>query len=143
MTHKPKKLRQSILCTANDVMTKKEKWNIYYKINCANCEKHYIGPSGRPLHLRLHENELAVKCRNISSLILVYVDNCGHSFNWKNMEILDIGNSKNIREFLEVWHSSYSLSRLKSIHFINQPRKLCANIRTRIKPMGDTSKTMK
>ncbi|KAH9581087.1 hypothetical protein MS3_00008331 [Schistosoma haematobium] len=81
VAHKPTKSLQSILCKPKDEITKENKSNIIYKINCANCEKHYIGQSGR--HLRLHEHQLAVERHDISSLISIHVDNCGHSFDWK------------------------------------------------------------
>ncbi|VDO60714.1 unnamed protein product [Schistosoma margrebowiei] len=105
VAHKPTKSLQSILCIPKDEITKENKSTIIYKINCANCEKQYIGQSGCPLHLRLHEHQLAVKRHDISSLISIHVDNCGYSFDWKNVEILDRENSKNTREFLEAWHS--------------------------------------
>nr|CAH8850489.1 unnamed protein product [Trichobilharzia regenti] len=61
VVHKPTKSLHSILCQPKDSTAKEEKTNIIYKINCNNCEKHYIGQSGRPLRLRIHENKLAVK----------------------------------------------------------------------------------
>ncbi|XP_018647138.1 Mername-AA213 putative peptidase (M14 family) [Schistosoma mansoni] len=47
---------------------KVEKPIIIYIINCSNCEKHYVRQSGRPLHLRPHEHQLAVKCSGCGPL---------------------------------------------------------------------------
>ena len=124
VAHKPTKSLHSILCKPKDEMAKEDKTNIIYKINCTNCNKHYIGQSGRPLHLRLHEHQLAVKRHDISSLISIHVDNCGHTFNWENVQILDRGNSKNTREFLEAWHSGQSaINKHIEINPIYQPIK--------------------
>ncbi|KAH9580621.1 hypothetical protein MS3_00000708 [Schistosoma haematobium] len=55
-------------------------------------------------------------------VISIHVDNCGHSFDWKNVEILDRGNSKNTREFLEAWHSGQSaINKHIEINTIYQP----------------------
>ncbi|VDO78139.1 unnamed protein product [Schistosoma margrebowiei] len=122
VAHKPTKSLQSILCKPKDEITKENKSDIIYKINCANSEKHYIGQSGRPLHLRLHEHQLAVERHDISSLISIHVDNCGNSFHWKNVEILDRGNSKSTRKFLEAWHSDQStINKHIEINPIYQP----------------------
>ncbi|KAH9588394.1 hypothetical protein MS3_00005808 [Schistosoma haematobium] len=111
----------------------KEKPNTIYKINCPNYEKLYIGQSGRPLHLCLHENQLVVKRHNISSLIPVHVDNCEQTFNLENFEILDGGNSTNTREFLEAWHSGQSVTNTHiEIDPIYQPiRKIIDKYRTK------------
>ncbi|CAH8481679.1 unnamed protein product [Schistosoma guineensis] len=76
--------------------------------NCSNYEKHCIGQSGRLLHLRPHKHQLTVKHHDISSLISIHMDKCKHTFDWKNIKILDTGNSKYTRESLEAWHSSQS-----------------------------------
>ncbi|KAH9591950.1 hypothetical protein MS3_00004042 [Schistosoma haematobium] len=138
VAHKPTKSLQSILCKPKDEITKENKSNIIYKINCTNCDKHYIGQSGRPLHLRLHEHQLAVKRHDISSLISIHVDNYGHSFDWENVEILDRGNSKNTREFLEAWHSGQSaINKHIEINPIYQPiRKIMHKYRNKNQTNG-------
>ena len=39
------------------------------------------------------------------SFISLHMDNYGHQFDWDNVEILNRGNTKNAREFLEAWYS--------------------------------------
>ncbi|VDP77075.1 unnamed protein product [Schistosoma mattheei] len=54
----------------------------------------------------------------------MHVDNCGHTSDWKNVEILDRGNSKNIRGFLEAWHSDQSaINKHIEIYRVYQPIK--------------------
>ncbi|CAH8628969.1 unnamed protein product [Heterobilharzia americana] len=105
VAHKPTNSLQTLLYRPKDATSKEDKPNIIYKINCNNYSQHYIGQSGRPLCLHLHEHQLATK-RNISSLISMHMDNYGHEFDFDNVEILDRRNTKNIREFLEACHSA-------------------------------------
>lgn len=41
--------------------------SIIYKINFSSCNKHHIGQSDQPLHLRQHEHQLAAKQHNTDS----------------------------------------------------------------------------
>ncbi|CAH8665099.1 unnamed protein product [Heterobilharzia americana] len=130
VAHKPTNSLQTLLCRPKDATNKEDKPNIIYKINCNNCSQHYIGQSGCPLRLRLHEHRLAIKHHDISSLISMHVDNYGHEFNFDNVEILDRGNTKNIREFLEAWHSGQSaINRCIHIDPIYQPIRKMINDR--------------
>ena len=101
VAHKPKRSLHSILRIPKDPTAKEDKMNIIYKINCINCDKHYIGQSGRPLKIRIKEHKSAVKRHDIYSFISLHIDNYGHEFDWDNVEILNRGNTKNAREFLE------------------------------------------
>ncbi|VDP46453.1 unnamed protein product [Schistosoma mattheei] len=38
----------------------------------------------------------------------MHVDNCGHTFDWKNVEILNRGNPENTKDYLETCHSGES-----------------------------------
>ncbi|CAH8652478.1 unnamed protein product [Heterobilharzia americana] len=89
VAHKPTNSLQTLLCRPKDATNKEDKPKIIYKINCNNCSQHYIGQSGRPLRLRLHEHQLAIKRHDISSLISMHMDNYGHEFNFDNVEVLD------------------------------------------------------
>ena len=70
----------------------------------------------------------------------VHVENYGHTFDWENVEILDKGNTKSTKEFLEAWYLGQSTNTLKSIQFINQSEKSWTNIGPRIKSKRDTIK---
>ena len=66
------------------------------------------GQSGRPLKIRIKEHKSAVKRHDIYSFISLHIDNYGNEFDWDNVEILNRGNTKNAREFLEAWYSDKS-----------------------------------
>ncbi|CAH8446627.1 unnamed protein product [Heterobilharzia americana] len=55
----------------------RRKPNIVYKINSRNYEKHYVGPSGCTLRIRLYEHQPAVKHHDIAYrinlLLLLFV----------------------------------------------------------------------
>ncbi|CAH8866949.1 unnamed protein product [Trichobilharzia szidati] len=106
IAHKPVKSLNSILCKPKDPTEKGDKINTIYKINCMNCNKHYIGQSGRPLRIRIQEHKSAVKRHDMNSLVSMHADNYGHQFDWDHVKILNRGNTKSAREFLEAWYSS-------------------------------------
>lgn len=54
VAHKPAKSFQSVLCKLEDKVANEREQSTIHKINCSNCEKRYIGQSGRPLYLRLY-----------------------------------------------------------------------------------------
>ena len=83
-----------------------EKSNVIYKIPCKDCNKHYVGQTGRKLSTRLHEHKLAVKRHDHLSLVSMHQDNYGHTFDWDNVEIMGQARQKKAREFLEAWYSS-------------------------------------
>nr|CAH8832216.1 unnamed protein product [Trichobilharzia regenti] len=106
VAHKPAESLNSILCKPKDPIEKGDKINTIYKINCVNCNKHYIGQSGRPLRIRIQEHKSAVKRHDINSLVSIHSDDHGHQFDWDNVKILNRGNTKCAREFLEAWYSN-------------------------------------
>nr|CAH8839708.1 unnamed protein product [Trichobilharzia regenti] len=103
---KPAELLNSILCKPKDPTEKGDKINAIYKINCMNCNKNYIGQSEHPLRIRIQEHKSAKKRHDINSLVSMHTDNYGHQFDWDNVKILDRGNTKCAREFLEAWYSN-------------------------------------
>nr|CAH8864472.1 unnamed protein product [Trichobilharzia regenti] len=91
-------------------------------MNCMNRNRHYIGQqSGRPLRIRIQEHKLAVERHDIYSFISMHVDNYGYQLDWDNVEILNTGNTKIAREFLEAWHSNeYAINKHINIDQIYQ-----------------------
>lgn len=69
---------------------KNVKWRFVDQVNDFGRQR------GCPLHFRLNEHRFAVKRHDISLLITIHVNNCEHTFDWENIEILNTGNSKNI-----------------------------------------------
>lgn len=54
---------------------KEHEYDIIYKIDCTNCDKHYTKYSGRALHLCMHKHKLAVMQYDRLSVVSVYADN--------------------------------------------------------------------
>ncbi|KAG8134613.1 hypothetical protein E2320_007711, partial [Naja naja] len=54
--------------------------DIIYQIQCSNCEKNYVGQTGKKLLTRLHEHFLAIERCDPLSLMSVHKDSEGHKF---------------------------------------------------------------
>ena len=99
-----------------------EKANVVYRISCSNCEKQYVGQTGKRLSTRLHEHKLATKRHDQLSLISIHQDQHGHTFDWDTAEILSQAKQKKAREFLEAWFSSTrSINRHVNLQPIYEP----------------------
>ena len=83
-----------------------DKTNVIYQISCRDCEKQYVGQTGRRLSTRLHEHQLAIRRHDPSSLISIHEDAEGHHFNLDEVKILARANNRRKREFMEAWHST-------------------------------------
>eukprot|EP00061_Rhincodon_typus_P014590 g41700.t1 len=79
---------------------------VIYKIPCKDCEKHYIGQTGRKLATRIHEHQLATKRHNQYSLISNHMDKENHQFDWDNIMILGQDKQKQAWEFVEAWFTT-------------------------------------
>ncbi|GAA57554.1 hypothetical protein CLF_112885 [Clonorchis sinensis] len=80
--------------------------NVIYRIQCKDCDKRYIGQTGRKLSTRIHEHKLATERRDQFSLISVHKDQEGHEFDWSGVHILGQARTKKEREFIEAWYST-------------------------------------
>ncbi|GAA55505.1 hypothetical protein CLF_108196 [Clonorchis sinensis] len=80
--------------------------NVIYRIQCKDCDKRYIGQTGRKLSTRIHEHKLATERHDQFSLISVHKDQEGHEFDWSGVHILGQARTKKEREFIEAWYST-------------------------------------
>ncbi|VDL89687.1 unnamed protein product [Schistocephalus solidus] len=60
----------------------------------------------RTLETRITEQELAICRREILLLVFVHVLDFDHRFNLVGTEVVAMANTKQVRDFLEAWHSS-------------------------------------
>ena len=65
-----------------------------YEIPCNNCNKIYIGQSGKTLSTRIQQHKYNVRVGNMSSSLFQHMNDCNHSINWK--EAKEIIYCKNI-----------------------------------------------
>ena len=77
------------------------KQGVIYKIDCNNCEKQYIGQTGRHLNIRLKEHKYAIDCKNSNNSLFNHYLNTGHSINLENANIILYCNSYHERILLE------------------------------------------
>ncbi|GAA39727.2 hypothetical protein CLF_101455 [Clonorchis sinensis] len=83
-----------------------KKTNVVYRLKCNDCDKHYVGQTGRKLATRIHEHKLASRRHDPMSLFSIHEDREGHKFNWNNVQILAHARTKREREFAKAWYST-------------------------------------
>ncbi|CAH8479282.1 unnamed protein product [Dicrocoelium dendriticum] len=105
VAHEATETIRNKLFKVKDRLSKKETSGVVYKISCKNCEKYYVGQTGRKLGTRLHEHSLAIRRHDEKSLMSVHMDAENHQFDLENVEILGRARNRRAREFLEAWHS--------------------------------------
>jgi len=64
--------------------------NVVYKISCNNCIASYVGQTKRQLRTRIKEHSSNIKSISSKhSVITEHMLEFGHTFDWKNIQILD------------------------------------------------------
>jgi len=81
-------LRQALtrVKTATPEMKKKE---VIYEVPCMDCDKSYIGETGRSLQKRLTEHKAAVRKGVSKNGIAVHVQKHDHRVDWEAARIID------------------------------------------------------
>ena len=80
---KPQTTLRQVLVHPKDKVEKQKKAGVVYKIPCRQCEKVYIGETGRQLRTRVSTNE------HHKSAITDHVCQNNHIMNWEESEILE------------------------------------------------------
>jgi len=97
--------------------------NVVYKISCNDCEASYVGQTKRQLKTRVNEH-----FRNISStsanpsVITEHTLQMSHSFDWKNVKILDTERNyfkRSISEMIHIKEQSFGLNSQKDTEFLD------------------------
>jgi len=60
---KPWKTLKNLLVNPKDKQEKEDITECVYKVSCANCDKTYVGVTGRKLGLRLHKHKTEVESK--------------------------------------------------------------------------------
>ena len=83
-------------------------------VKCSDCEKVYIGESGRELGTRIKEHPRNINKREANSQIYKHLEESGHAnFDWNNVKVLGRSSKKDSRLFLE---SSFTYVNVNSIN---------------------------
>ena len=86
-TFKPQgSLRQSLVAP-KDKTAKEKLSGVVYSVDCAGCDSHYIGESGRKLEKRITEHKSTAA--SSKSAIKEHVGASGHKIDWDNIKVLD------------------------------------------------------
>ena len=67
---------------------------IVYNIPCKNCNKYYIGQSGKSLDFRIKQHKYNIRTANLNSALYVHLHNENHEIDFKNATVTT--NVKNI-----------------------------------------------
>ncbi|XP_059511453.1 zinc finger SWIM domain-containing protein 7 isoform X2 [Stegostoma tigrinum] len=88
VAHKHTSTLRQLLTQTKDPLPAVDRTNVIYKIPCRDCEKPYIGQTGRKLTTREHERQLATKRHDQYSPHLNPHGQGEPPFNWGNTKIL-------------------------------------------------------
>ena len=88
---------------------------VVYSIPCQDCDKTYIGETGRTLEHRVKEHKRAYTSANsLNSAVAEYSLEHGHSIKWGGAEVVSVIQRWYHRCFVESWHirgNKYSMNR--------------------------------
>jgi len=130
LSNKSRNTLGSKLSKLKDNIPSTSRTNLVYRIKCNNCTKNYIGETGRELHVRLNEHQRNVRNEDENSLLFQHVDNTGHNFDFRNVDILAYEENYSTRRFLE---ASYTISDKNSINRARDlPEQFSTLIRSKI-----------
>ena len=114
ITSKSSNTLKRTFCHLKDMVKKEDTSEIVYEVKCSDCEKVYIGESGRELGTRIKEHQGNINKREINSQIYKHLEESGHAnFDWNNVKVLGRSSKKDSRLFLE---SSFTYVNVNSIN---------------------------
>ena len=79
-----------------------------YQIDCLNCDKFYIGETGRSVNVRMKEHKKDVCNGKVSSGVFDHIFNSGHYFDFDNVEIIYPNSNVSKRHIVESLYISLS-----------------------------------
>lgn len=87
-----------------------------YEIACMQCEKVYIGQSGRSLAIRSKEHRKAVQTADENNSIFLHVKNCNHAINFEGSKLIFNCNNYHKRNYIESCLIKFNKNKLMNIH---------------------------
>lgn len=96
----------NLIGSTKDPIDKKYKSNIIYQIDCANCNKTYIGQTSQYLKDRIYQHNYSIEKEfsNGRTELTKHALEEKHKFNFDKAKILDTESHKIKREFIEMYH---------------------------------------
>ena len=108
IAHQPTSTIRTMLSKPKDQRSELERRNSIYKIPCSECDKVYIGQTGKQLKTRIHEHKLAVKRIDPKSQIATHILETGHPFDFERAKSIAYCQHTYGRLFKEAWYSDHS-----------------------------------
>ena len=105
LSNKSRNTIGSKLSKLKDKIPKNKKTRIVYQIDCKNCDKKYVGETGRDLNTRMSEHKRNVRNQEENSLIFQHIDRTNHEFNFDEVKILANEENVGTRRFLEACYT--------------------------------------
>ena len=96
---------ESQLIKLKDKIPIKEKTDVVYRIHCNDCDRKYIGETGRNLKTRLSEHQRDIRNGKEQSQVFQHVRNYDHNFNFSEPEIIHRSANIFVRRRLEAFYS--------------------------------------
>jgi len=112
-----------IIRVHKDQTEHQHKNNVIYKINCENCNASYVGQTKRQLKTRIREHYNNIKLDDSKySVVTQHMVKHNHTFDWKNVKILDSESNYNkrlISEMLHIKEQSNGINLMKDTEFLD------------------------
>ena len=105
LAHKSKTTIKTKLCHLKDSREATEKNNAVYKINCKNCSCSYIGETSKKVGDRLKEHKRNITNAYEQSQIFQHIRDSGHTFNFKEVQVIQQSKNVHTRRQLEAFYS--------------------------------------
>ena len=94
-----------------------------YRVNCNNCDKFYIGETGRSLTTRIREHKNDFVKHNLNNAMYVHAINNDHSFNLNDSKLVASVNDYHARKTLESslirFHNNFVVNLNPGLNYIN------------------------
>jgi len=74
---------------------------VIYKIRCEDCDKSYIGETGKRMRVRIKQHQDDVRHRRDSNAVYKHIKETGHNIDWDRAEALDKEKRTLIRKWKE------------------------------------------
>ncbi|GAA52136.1 hypothetical protein CLF_107388 [Clonorchis sinensis] len=141
---KPENELRKTLSKPNGRLDGVKKTNVVYKLKCNDCNKHYVGPTGSNLAIRIHEHKLPSRRHDLMTFVSIHEDKEGHKFNWDNVRVLAHARIKREREFAEAWYSTQnSINKHIDIDPVYEPFTSKRNTRSRDSEPHEKSRNLR
>ena len=72
-----------------------------YEVPCADCDKRYLGQSGKELSVRIKQHKYCIRTANSSSAIFLHMSQEDHRINWLSSKELIFCNDFTKRNIIE------------------------------------------